>query len=110
MCKTALQIARDGALREFMHHLPKFSGKGACWEWKKYRNPKGYGVICFDLMKFPVHRMSFEHFKGMIPKGMVVMHTCDNPPCFNPEHLYLGSHADNMHDMKVKGRARRKKS
>lgn len=78
--------------------------------WPKYRDDKGYGSILFDGFKFSTHRLSFEHFKGEIPKGFVVMHTCDNPPCFNPDHLFLGSHADNMQDMARKGRGRGRKT
>ena len=50
------------------------------------------------------HRVVFEHYKGPIPKGMFVCHSCDNPPCCNPEHLFLGFAQDNSNDMKSKNR------
>jgi hypothetical protein len=75
-----------------------------CWNWGRYKDDKGYGCIIFDGFKFSVHRLSFEHFKGIIPKGLGVMHECDNPSCFNFRHLFLGTQADNVEDMMRKGR------
>lgn len=98
--------ARNAALREFLFHRDIYLSHGVCWPWPKYKSEKGYGVIIFDGFKFAVHRLSFEHFKGLIPKGMVVMHDCDNPPCFNPDHLFLGTQQENMEDMVRKGRQR----
>lgn len=51
-----------------------------------------------------VHRLSYRHFKGAIPKGRHILHSCDNPPCCNPEHLSAGTRSQNMQDMVEKGR------
>jgi hypothetical protein len=84
-----------------------------CWEWTAYRNPAGYGVfgLSHDKYKGPsvlilAHRMSWTMANGPIPKGQYVLHRCDNPSCVNPEHLWLGSIADNQQDMSKKGRSR----
>ncbi len=79
-----------------------------CWLWTGHRFSTGYG--CFEVTdagkrkKFGAHRYSYEYFKGPIPPGLVVMHSCDNPPCVNPDHLSLGTHSDNITDMHRKGR------
>lgn len=104
-CASAWKAAENKAIREFLcHHNPCRSTTGACWHWNGYRNEGGYGVIIFDGFKFPVHRLSFQHYKGMIPKNMVVMHECDTPSCYNPDHLFLGTQKENVEDMVRKGR------
>lgn len=72
-----------------------------CWEWKAFRNKYGYGLF----NHLPAHRMAYRLGVGSIPDGLCVLHKCDNPPCCNPLHLFLGTRADNNRDKKEKGRA-----
>jgi hypothetical protein len=65
----------------------------------------GYAGIWVNGRTVRAHRFSYEHHKGSIPDGMLVMHSCDNPRCVNPEHLRLGTAQENMDDMRGKGRA-----
>lgn len=81
----------------------------ACWGWTAALNDFGYGVIGRENsnLLLRAHRVSFEINVGLIPKGMCVLHRCDNPPCTNPRHLWLGTRGDNIRDCIRKGRSKR---
>ena len=78
--------------------------ENGCIEWAKHKDVDGYGVISVGNRPQYVHRVAHEIYIGPIPPGMLVCHKCDNPSCFNPEHLFLGSSKDNLQDMVKKGR------
>jgi hypothetical protein len=75
-----------------------------CWEWMKFREHNGYGRMRVNNKTQLCHRMSYEAFVGPIPDGLFVCHRCDNPPCCNPEHLFVGTNSDNQRDCVSKGR------
>ncbi|MBK9949888.1 MAG: HNH endonuclease [Nitrospira sp.] len=75
-----------------------------CWDWSGSKTAFGYGVISVDGKLARAHRVSVELDGRMIPHGMVVMHTCDNPSCCNPTHLRVGTQVENAMDMISKKR------
>jgi hypothetical protein len=79
---------------------------GDCWEWQASVNLDGYGRFCLKGKRIRAHRLSWVLANGEIPEGMCVLHKCDNPPCVSPDHLFLGTRADNVRDMVQKGRCR----
>lgn len=76
-----------------------------CIEWTGAKTSAGYGQRRIKGKLYYTHRLSYEQNIGPIPEGCVVRHKCDNPPCFNPEHLDIGTQKDNMQDMHKRGRA-----
>ena len=75
-----------------------------CLEWTGGTTPDGYGKIKIDGVTVVAHRLAWTLTVGPIPEGMCVCHTCDNPPCCNVNHLWLGTNAENMADKMAKGR------
>ena len=79
-----------------------------CWIWLNALNRQGYGALGqkarAKVGNNLAHRVAYTAYKGEIPDGLHVLHTCDNPCCVNPEHLFLGTNADNIQDSMGKGR------
>ncbi len=78
-----------------------------CWLWVGTRNDSGYGTVSVNGQQMYTHRIAYEMFNGLIGPDLFVLHRCDTPACVNPHHLFLGTQADNMADMKRKSRASR---
>ena len=81
----------------------------ACWPWTGLqkqgpKNPSPYGSLRWKGRTATAHRVAYELTNGEVPVGAMVLHSCDNSLCCNPQHLYLGDHARNMRDMVERGR------
>jgi hypothetical protein len=81
---------------------------GGCWLWTASKNRGGYGQFMAYGRPHLAHRISWRIHHGLLPDELHVLHKCDTPACVNPNHLFLGSDADNVQDMLMKGRANRR--
>jgi len=95
-----IQLSR---LKKQLMENVKISEKG-CWEWQRQIDKDGYGFWGLPSIKMQrVHRISWFLHNGKIPEDMLILHHCDNPPCCNPEHLYVGTVKDNLRDSIERG-------
>lgn len=93
-------VARPARDR-FLEKINKLPGEDGCWEWTGApRTDDGYGIF----QGKSAHRFSYELHFGTIPHGLCICHSCDNPKCVRPDHLFAGTHAQNMQDCIRKGR------
>ncbi|MFY2854962.1 HNH endonuclease [Achromobacter xylosoxidans] len=113
MAESILQTEKavpDSVIQRIKKIAEPYQGKPGCWEWPKSRNVQtGYGQISHYAgagkhVIFTAHRAAFAAFVG--GPAQVVCHSCDNPGCFNPAHLFAGTQRDNILDMHAKGRSR----
>lgn len=86
---------------DFWSRVRKSDG---CWEWQGSIIGNGYGVVRVDRKQVYAHRYAYELTHGTIPAGRLICHHCDNPRCVRPDHIYAGTHADNMRDALERGR------
>lgn len=106
--RIRIKTARERKVRG--HPLERYvpEPNTGCWLWLSGTN-NGYGILSlyevYGRRTVLAHRASWEFHRGPIPEGLCVLHRCDTPPCINPAHLFLGTIADNTHDMIAKGRA-----
>lgn len=105
------RMLKEGRLKEFPILGPsdvfesRIKKTPSCWLWQGTKNGYGYGIFLMPGER-PVraHRYAYEFFVGKIPKGKIIMHSCDNPPCVNPKHLRIGTKDENNKDTAKKRR------
>jgi|SRR6266567_1315290 len=108
LCRSCFELHKpDSTANRFWAKVIKTPG---CWKWAAKRYHRfGYGVLATPKSKWgrtqiEAHRVSWVLHFGQVPEGLSVLHRCDNPECTRPDHLFLGTTADNLADMRRKGR------
>lgn len=105
--KPAKRPTSDGELRNWIENIMTVRNATNCWEWAGHCSYKGYGIVSFKGKQTTAQRVSWQIWNGDIPRGLLVCHHCDNPPCVNPDHLWIGTPKQNTHDAMNKGRLSR---
>ena len=107
-CKNSMCVNPDHIIqwlpKNVLLSLRKIISNTGCWEWPYCSIKGGYGTVCFNRKNTLVHRLSYETFVDIIPPELCVLHKCDNPACYNPDHLFLGTLQNNNMDKMCKGR------
>lgn len=95
-------------MQQRIDHYTRVDPLSGCHIWQASTKPNGYGQLTFRMRRVMAHRVAWIARHGPIRPGLEVCHRCDERRCCNPDHLYLGSHAENMAEMKTKRRALRR--
>jgi hypothetical protein len=101
------RLCLEGKMSDADRFWSKVEKTDGCWLWTAFKNPKGYGQLTYHQRRYLAHRFAWKITFGPVPVGAEVLHHCDNPACVRPDHLFIGCHADNMHDMVQKERSAR---
>lgn len=109
-CSMKCRRRRSPPIRERFWAKVQRNGETECWPWSGSKKGPGYGSFGMDGRTWIASRVAWVFTFGQIPKGMDVLHRCDNPPCVNPAHLFLGTDIENTADKLAKGRHRLPKS
>lgn len=105
--KLSWTDGRTLSVAEKLRKLSQVDPVTGCHIWHGCRWGSGYGRMCVNYQTASTHRLAWELANGRpVPPGLCVLHRCDNPPCCNPEHLFVGTMADNLSDMRHKNRGR----
>lgn len=99
VCKERKRATREAL---FLSYVIRGDG---CWLWQGRLDADGYGRMKYDGKYYRAHRLSYELTYGQPPDSLYVCHTCDNPRCVRPDHLWLGTAKDNFDDSYAKGRS-----
>lgn len=97
-----IRYRRNCSIKEKL--LERFYLNGDCWEYMGRKDADGYGRIWHEKRNQTVHTVAYATFVGEIPLEKQVLHSCDNPVCYNPAHLSLGTHLENMHHKSIRKR------
>ena len=100
------EVYRERFPQIFWARVDRSAGDEACWPYTGSRRGNGYGRLRLFGKYELAHRVAYRLTAGDIPDALHVCHRCDNPPCCNPAHLFVGTHQDNMNDKVAKGRGR----
>jgi len=101
--KKCMGLAKRFTFKDFWVRVD-IKGIDDCWEWMGWKDRDGYGQVTIARETYKTHRLSFELTYDLVLGKLSCLHTCDNPPCCNPYHLFSGTQTDNIADMVKKGR------
>ena len=102
--KECYEISRTkNPIEYFFKMISSTSNPNNCWEWTGKKDQDGYGIFYYKR-SIKAHRYSIELYDRKIPEGFLACHKCNNPSCVNPDHIYIGTHQQNMDDKKQKYR------